>query len=485
MRLEFGKQPSEGRRRPQPPPDYLSRRVQWKVFVMVACLMLVFILMQEARRPENWRWMWAMQDSAASLDDTFSGQDVDTRLRMPTETTDSGQAPGDVLIQGTGDPTRARPVTTPPRPDEPASEQHDPLQHARHDAWTRLLGDLEPPQRTGFLRGLKAARNTVPLQDEDRPAWPAIVDVLDSGWQEYLDQAFLAVSQDQGRLTDDEKRDWLEVVQRLGEHWQKQVKPVLQAVGSGEPLDAAQQQTLRDLQATLDRVFLDEIQDNTVFRPDEKDAWFRLFEQLQSRDVDSLQAASTGHVGFLQLYRQPDAYRGRLVTVDGTIRLGYYRSAPGNFYGIDGYYIFWLKPTGSNSPIVVYSLDVPPGFPDVVRMERGGDKPELDEQVQFTGYFFKRWAYRAEDGTRLAPLLLARSPRWEAPAEPSGQSAELPGPWFWTALIGGTFLFGVAAAAFVYWTSRRARQPASTVLARHGAGPQDLPPAIDKVHSQE
>ena len=82
------------------------------------------------------------------------------------------------------------------------------------------------------------------------------------------------------------------------------------------------------MQTTLDQVFLDSVRDNTVFRGGEKDAWFRMLEQLNERDLPTLRRESTGYVGFLQLYKQPTAYRGKLVTVAGTIRLGYYREAP-------------------------------------------------------------------------------------------------------------------------------------------------------------
>jgi hypothetical protein len=434
--------------------------MQWKVFMMVACLMLVFILMQEAKKPENWRWMWAFQDPQALDSAITDGDEVDTRLRMPPEAAEGGM-PGEALIRGVdGDDSQAAPGESVAEQVDQAgsstlSGQLTPVQRARHDAWTGLLALLESEDRTRFLRGVKAARDEVEMADEDRAAWSSIRVILDSGWRDYLDRAFLAVSQDQGRLTDQEKRDWLDVIAQLESDWSDRVGPTLAAVGAGDALTSEQRQILLTLQRTLDRVFLDEIRDNTVFRPGEKDAWFRMLEQLNSQSAEQLRAASLGPVGYLQLYRQPADYRGKLVTVRGEIRLGHYRQAPSNFYGIEGYYIFWLKPSGSNSPIVVYSLDVPDQFPDVVAMERAGEKPELNEEVEFTGFFFKRWAYRAEDGTRLTPLLLAKSPRWQAPLRPAGQPTALPGASFWALVIGGTCVFGIGVACYVYWASRR------------------------------
>src|SRR3990172_2731555 len=47
------------------PPNYFSPAVQVKLFVLTAVLMLTILLMERARKRENWRWMWAGQQGAA------------------------------------------------------------------------------------------------------------------------------------------------------------------------------------------------------------------------------------------------------------------------------------------------------------------------------------------------------------------------------------------------------------------------------------
>jgi hypothetical protein len=230
-------------------------------------------------------------------------------------------------------------------------------------------------------------------------------------------------------------------------------------VGTGKPLDSQQRNAALEVQNTLDQVFLDSVRDNTVFRGAEKDAWFRMLEQLNQRDLPTLRRESTGYVGFLQLYKQPAPYRGKLVTVAGTIRMGYYREAPQNLYGIKGYYVFWLKPVGAKSPIVVYCLGIPDGFPDVAKLEREGKRPPLDEQAEFTGYFFKRWAYRAQDDTRLAPLILAKVPRWVRRPEANQAANQPPSVWFWAAIFGGTGAFGIGFALLFFGLTRRSAPP--------------------------
>lgn len=478
MPLDFDGNSHDRRFRRKPPPDYLSRRTQYRIFALVGSLFLVFFLMEQARKPENWRWIWTVGGGQVPAED-----DIDTRLRAPPETSMGAERVGPLLISADGQasvPAKTRPDAerddrpepalqanaslsskTPPDSETPSAKPDtaEPLRRARHDLWSRLLESLGDEQRTAFLSGLKTARDKQSLTADDLPAWKRIVDQLEAGWQDYVSKAFLAVGQDSGRLTDTEKQSWLQVIDSLKREWKEGVQPVLQAVATRRTLDSQQRTVAVNVQNTLDQVFLDSVRDNTVFRGAEKDAWFRMLEQLNERDLPTLRRESTGYVGFLQLYKQPAAYRGKLVTVAGTIRMGYYREAPQNLYGIKGYYVFWLKPAGAKSPIVVYCLEIPDGFPDVAKRERDGERPPLDEQAEFTGFFFKRWAYRAQDDTRLAPLVLAKVPRWERRPEADSAANQPPSVWFWAAVFGGTSVFGIGFALIFFWLTRRSPPP--------------------------
>lgn len=423
----------------------------------VAMFMLVIILMQEARKPERWAWMWQLQKDGNAGTAQREESDVDTRLHMPEESQMSGADADLIIIGGDGDLR----VVAPPGDgggEKAAVEStggHDPVERSRHDAWSRLLEELSDGDRTQFLKGLKAARDQTALPEEARDAWSRMVGLFDDGWQDYLNDAFLAVSQDDGGLTDDEKKVWLDVIQRLRVDWSDRSKPSLEAMGGDQSLDEEQRQALADVQRTLDGIFLDAVRDNTIFRAAEHDAWFRFLEELDRRDAEEVRQSSIGHVGFLQLYRQPKEYRGQLVTVQGQLKLGHHRQSQRNIYGITDYYHFWLVPTGSTSPIKVCCLEVPDGFPDVKRIEAAGEKPTLAEDVEFTGYFFKRWAYRAVDGTRLAPVLLAKVPRWEKRTESAALFTELPGPALWILLVGGSCLLGIGVTAAIFWLNSR------------------------------
>ena len=153
----------------------------------------------------------------------------------------------------------------------------------------------------------------------------------------------------------------------------------------------------------LGDVDLSEIVDDTVFRAAETEAWFGILGALRDSQDAELAKQSVGTVGFTQLFRQTDEYRGQVVTVTGTVRRAFQVPAGTNQLGIDTFWQCWLQPDGSPNPLVVYSLNMPAGFPEGMSMR---------ERVDFDGVLFKRWAYAAKEGTRTAPLILAKSPMW-------------------------------------------------------------------------
>lgn len=187
----------------------------------------------------------------------------------------------------------------------------------------------------------------------------------------------------------------------------------------------------------VDTRLLARVRDDTIFRQQDYESWFNLCDVLRRHSPEQIADASTGDVTFLQLFQQPAAYRGELVTVAGVIRRAGYRPAPQNDVGVEGYYQAWLQPLGTgSSPMVIYLLELPKDFPI-------GD--QLDAEVTLTGFFFKRWAYAAQDTIRTAPVLLARNLTWH---QPPVVPREEPGvsPWLYALAA----LVGVALAALAF-----------------------------------
>ncbi len=148
---------------------------------------------------------------------------------------------------------------------------------------------------------------------------------------------------------------------------------------------------------------LQRVRDDTVFRSSDDEAWFQIWMTLRS-DANRVERAAVREVSFAELFGQPRSFRGRLVKIRGTIHRLQRVAAPPNQFNIEGYWQAWLEPQdGPASPIVVYFLNIPEGFPEGMNIR---------EPVEVVGYFFKRWAYAATDTVRLAPLVMARQPIW-------------------------------------------------------------------------
>lgn len=188
------------------------------------------------------------------------------------------------------------------------------------------------------------------------------------------------------------------------------------------------------------------VRDDTVFRDADRDAWFGLWQTLRSTDAATLRSADATAVSFAELFGQPLAFRGRLVRFDGAVRRLQWVEAPANDYNIDGYWQAWVRADrGPPSPIVVYFLELPEGFPTGL---------SIDEPVRVVGYFFKRWAYQATDAIRTAPMVVAKIPYLRPRADTSSPMA-----WIGTfAMI--TIVGTVTATAIAAWlVNRRPPEP--------------------------
>jgi len=189
--------------------------------------------------------------------------------------------------------------------------------------------------------------------------------------------------------------------------------------------------------------YLGLVRDDTVLPSKENDAWFHLFELLSAKTDNELRRASEGKVEHVQLYNQPRAYRGHLVTVSGRLRSAQYLEATANSYGVAGYYKLAIE-TGrsSNPPIVIgYVLDLPKAL-----RAQNNEQRDLSEQVRLTGFFFKRLAYKAQDTIRLAPLLVGKSLDWTPPPAPAQPQSEA-GSEIVSGVIVGLVLLGLVALA--------------------------------------
>jgi hypothetical protein len=418
-------------RRLRPPPNYFARSTQIRLLVLVALLMGVIIAIPMAADPANYAWMGFKQSSTQK-----QGEDANPDTRLPADRLKSPPA----------SPSRAAAAVENLTADEP----RDALYLARKDAWNELLADLSREQRDLLNRGLRHARRGEPLSNEDKAEWLLLINRFDQGWEEYLRSARDSLA----TLPESQRQAWTGQLESLRSDWSDKLKPALASVLEDRELKAGESRRIDGFQRLLDRLSLAMIEDDAPYQAAERDAWFRMLEMLGDTPLAQLEKDSLGEVGYLQLFRQSEEYRGKLVTIHGRVRQAYQVPAPKNDFGIDSYQVFWIRTDGGPpSPIVVYALGVPEGFPKLSPQAYASEQP-LDEEVEITGFFFKRWAYPAQDGPRTAPLVLAKTARWIRPAqsssEPGGRS-----PALLAALaVVGALLIAVGVTTFVFFFAR-------------------------------
>ncbi|MBX9788312.1 MAG: hypothetical protein K2Y37_05310 [Pirellulales bacterium] len=249
--------------------------------------------------------------------------------------------------------------------------------------------------------------------------------------------------------------------------------PPVDAPAAGTPAsDAAHAPTVPEPTPATpqdDAALLAKVQDDTYFRREDSEIWYRLLARLRDTPPAELARDSAGTVTFAQLFRQSSAYRGRVIDLVGTARRVVEKPAPANDQGIERYYQVWLRPDDNPaSPIVIYCLALPPNFPI------GQD---IDEPVRVTGIFFKRWVYQASDTIRLAPLVLAGTLDWRPNPLANARKTDAEPIPIW--IIGATAAASLVVVAVLWKFGRRDSKYSETLIAAKYSKIEIAPPGPD------
>jgi len=409
--------------------------MQWRLLAAVGGLLLVVIVIGEVRNPERWKWITKLDRMAEPAGD----EDINSRLPVAN----GAKNDGEVIV---GDHP-ARPKV------DAADDTLSGIDRAWKSGWEETFGQLGNQDRQQIYDLLKSARDGTPIKDTHTELASEAIQRLDGLWAEYRATAKAGVQQ----LGDEEKASWTPVLEELELRWTIETKPLFMIVAKQEPLSKLQQDRLLDVQDALDHLEIKAIQDNTPWRASEREIWFRLLGKLQKRSREELNRGSQGRIGYAQMFKQSEAYRGKLITVRGTAEDVYWVEAPPNSYGIEKYWVYWLRPEGgANSPILVYALNKPKDFPFVDFPDLGRGKMPSKEDVEFTGFFFKRYAYQGKGGIYTAPMLLAREPEW-LQSELASAPRNLPSPVLFLSVAAGLALLAAGLAAWVYYQYRPGR----------------------------
>jgi len=397
----------------RPPPDYTQQRTKLRLFTYVAALMLVLFVIDKVRDPAAWQWLVGRQNGAGAP----AGDKPAARRKQPLpERLRTADDPPGTFVAVNDAPAVGGP---------PSAEAKNPAESVWQEAWRDVFSRLSPEDRDLLFELLHAARERQPLAAPKIEDAAAMLNRLDRAWDEHTASARQSIA----TLPEDERGAWMDVLEHTRNLAKVAVRPALAAVVDGRTPTEQEETTLRNLAAVLVGVAQGSVRDDTpVFRPAEREFWFYQLERMQKLGSAAAKPPAP-RVSYLQLEKQPGEYRGQVVSVAGTVRLAERVAAPPNYLGVKQYYVYWIQPAGEpDSPLIVYALSAPRGFPRIAFREEQAavQGAKLREDVQVRGVFIKRCVYAARGGTFTAPVLLADVPEW-SPPEP--RAAEKPVPW--------------------------------------------------------
>ena len=179
-------------------------------------------------------------------------------------------------------------------------------------------------------------------------------------------------------------------------------KIVAEAVGKPAPKGKSESKSGSTSTATADlpAKWLEVINDQVMgLRANESDTYYRVLAHISRLDDRFLKKHTRKDVLYVNLLRNPDLYRGKLITIHGTARRITEMQVGKNKYGVKKTYEAWvLTPDSGNDPIRLVTTQIDSRLPL-------GEKVAVE--IEATGYFLKLYSYASQSGQHQAPLILA------------------------------------------------------------------------------
>jgi hypothetical protein len=419
-----------------PPPNYHKRSTRLKLFAILAAIVLVMAIVERWQHPESW-WFLRTPEQDPVVNNRLEPKPSPTEYDPPGTIVQTNRMAED-------ETSEEKPEATEPTPAELAWRQ----------GWKEIYPSLDGTERTLLYEIMAQGRGEHQLGPDALDQASKLVGKLDENWIAYGEMAFQSLAE----LPEDEQQSWMGVLREANERWLKQARPALEAAAQGVAVTGEQLTHLKRFQESMDRLNLNLVKDDSPLRPDENEIWFRLMNEARHASPEELQRRLVKGVTYLQMYRQPNHYRGEVLLVRGQMRGAWRVPAASNPWGIEHYYALWIHPEGGpNSPIIIHAQQLPEGFPEIKDKGPDGTYTKLKEDVQVLGFFLKRQVYLAADGTRTAPLLLANGFEWRKAAFADSRFStgfEMTLPRFlW--IVFGTFIAASLAATVIYWRIRQ------------------------------
>jgi hypothetical protein len=458
----------------KPPPDFMSRGAKLKLLTLVGSLMLVLVLMNEARKPDNWKWMGfdeqGKQLEASEKSKKFvieeaqydsppkSAPDSDSEAQKKLPPSDS-----QVDTQAKDEQDSDQPVNqqTETQSDFGNSSPATNVSLSQPEFYQVLYNQLGLEEQRALFAVMRRLRSRG-FSNEREYDFQRLATRMDEFARVHLSEMLNDLSLiEEGNPRREELNGQLETMQI---QWDQQLKPAL----AGEPISSRQQQrTIHALQAELDKAAYAVVQDKSAptWASDDP-AWLRTWERILNVSnrwkTDQLTTP-------IQLKAEPDFYRGKPVAMQGELRGIEVLKTRNNPMGIQQYYSLWIRPQESAiQPYNVYVVELPESI------ELSGNRfTEFKKvKVDLLGAFFKVRTYDDVGGEVSAtPLVFAKS---FAVSESEPEVEEVPVAPAWEPSKGTltTFFIGMPLIAFVMayliyrGTTSRRIQTGSTVASQ-------------------
>jgi hypothetical protein len=202
-----------------------------------------------------------------------------------------------------------------------------------------------------------------------------------------------------GELTESERSEWQEQLNRFQKQWQW----FWPAIVSGQPTADVDPSLANAMSDFLDSKLTLQMRDAAPWSPKETVPFLRLLQRGQSR-TSTTAPANPPLLSTLQLEAELSVYRGQPIRFRGEVRRAEYVQRESNAFGILGYWSLWLRGAdGAAQPVAVYSTH------SIGKQLAAVLDQEQFPNVEVMGVVGKRLAYASQEGVEVAPTIFATS----------------------------------------------------------------------------
>ena len=301
------------------------------------------------------------------------------------------------------------PIT--PRPWHQEEPESDTTKQTRADFWKRLYESLSVKQRDHLQVALRHALRKAPSPLGTSES-AELLRNLQQHAEQYEQKGAKELSESK-ILSPEKQAEFKTALEKTMLDWRQTGEPSLSKALKTEPISDAELDSLRAIDKTWSELALGDVRDDNGSPSSDTIAWFGVFDSLM-HDAKLLENAK--EVTYTEMFDQSAQLRGKPVAIRGEIRTAEYQKARPNHYGVEGYYVYWIRPENyRDAPIKVFSLAAPDE-----KLAAATEKdfaPFIGRQIELRGVFFKRMPYRAQDDIRAVPTVLCAKTELLAPQE--------------------------------------------------------------------